>query len=85
MNLHVIYSETFKGAGLLMGESYFTPDYDDDVSIIMNIPTAEMTATSIAMAEEYQGEDKIDNLSNLSGAPVYILSGTVDDVVPPKM
>jgi predicted esterase len=48
MNLHVIYSETFKGAGLMMGESYYTPDYDDDVSIIENIPLDDMTATSIA-------------------------------------
>ena len=55
MNLHVIYSETFKGAGLLMGESYYTPDYDEDKDVISdeNLPLDEMTANSIDKAEEY--------------------------------
>lgn len=43
MNLHVIYSETFKGAGLIMGESYYTPDYDEDVNIILDMDLDEMT------------------------------------------
>jgi predicted esterase len=87
MTLHVIYSETFKGAGLLMGESYYTPDYDDDVEVISdeNLPLEEMTANSIEKAEEYFGDGLIDDLDNLQGAPVFILSGLVDDVVPPKM
>ena len=67
MTLHVIYSETFKGAGLLMGESYYTPDYDEDKDVISdeNLPLAEMTANSIEKAEEYFAEGMIDDPDNL--------------------
>lgn len=40
INLHVIYSDIFKGAGLMIGSSYWTADYWNDAKAFLEEDTA---------------------------------------------
>ena len=82
-NLHVAMSDTIKGSGLMFGGSYWTPEFFIDQDTFYAKDKATLTQESINKAEEYQSSGKIDSLSNINGSPVYILSGTLDTVVPP--
>lgn len=84
MNLDVIYSETFKGAGMMMGSSYWTPEFATDGKEFYAGERDVQTQASIAKAEENAQKGLIDPLSNLDGVPIYILSGLNDETVPPK-
>ena len=83
-NLQIIMSGTFKGAGLMQGGSYWTVDYQLDQDLF-NEATAEMVVeTSMDKAQENQDLGLIDELANIDGQPIYILSGNLDDIAPPK-
>jgi hypothetical protein len=86
-NLHVIFSSTIKGVGLMMGTSYWTPDVmlGGDNRVLFDSKDVEtLTQESIDKAEEYQISGDIDSLSNLEGAPVFILSGLNDESCLPR-
>ena len=83
-NLQTIYSDTIKGAGLLNGGPYGDLFWNKPEHF--NQPTdyaQQMARTSIQLAEKMQSQELIDNLENLKDAPVFILSGSIDDVYPP--
>ena len=86
-NLHVIFSRTIKGVGLMMGTSYWTPDVmlgGENRLLFDSKDVFTLTQESIDKAEEYQASREIDSLSNLEGAPVYILSGLNDQSCLPR-
>lgn len=76
-NIHVMFSNTIKGAGIIMGGSYTywvernkfqTPD--------------KVLATNIIAQTEMKGAlNAIDPLQNLKGSPLYLLFGSEDDVL----
>ena len=85
MQNHVIWSETIKGAGLYAGGPYGVGSTRLDDSG-MDVPTAAAykkrnLERMLAKAEELQGKELIDKVSNLKGQPVYIWGGTEDSVV----
>jgi hypothetical protein len=52
-NLHVIMSDTVKGAGLMQGVSYWTPDYFLNPSRLNAKDASTITQESVDKAEEY--------------------------------
>jgi hypothetical protein len=81
-NLHVMYSETFKGVGLVGGGVYGGGEFLSSAGIFDYGWTAEdMADESVAIAEAYSEEGKIDNVLNLEDSPVMIFSGGVDWLV----
>ena len=83
-NLHVIHSDLFKGAGMMMGTAYWTGEVFTNLEEYDAKSTAEQVQESIQNAQEYESEGKVASLDNLDGAPVYILSGLNDEGVPHK-
>ena len=73
--MHIIYSDTIKGAGLIIGG----PFGDDN-----NSGGSTNTASDgISKADTYYSKGLIDNPANLENDPVYIFSGADDTVVVP--
>ena len=70
--MHVIYSSTFKGVGLIGGGPY-GPPRDGDIS----------EDRFLNAAKAYETTGYIDGLFNINRAPVFILSLTEDKVSPP--
>ena len=61
-NMHVIFSETIKGSGLIDGTTYYGRQPGNDAAVNIN------------QAKSFSSKGKIDNVSNLNGHPVYVLS-----------
>jgi hypothetical protein len=67
MNLHVIHSDLFKGAGLMMGSSYYTPEFStDEATYYSNDSEIELNKSKFA-AEENEANELIATLTNLDG------------------
>ena len=71
--MHTIYSEDIKGAGLIIG----TP-YGDDLSIV----GLNLGQEAIALAENFAAKGEIDSPDNLRDDPVWIFSGAKDTLSP---
>ena len=73
-NLHVIYSDTIKGVGLLSGGPYYGGFFYKDAGqkYTWDFTPESFSEQCIAGAEKMESEELIDPLSNLSGSPVYI-------------
>ena len=66
--MHVVYSETIRGAGLIEGGPYMQ---DSEMSVLH----ADFVKYAVDTAKSYQSEGKIDKLNNIKNSPVYIISG----------
>jgi poly(3-hydroxybutyrate) depolymerase len=87
VQLHFAYSGTFKGAAIYAGG----PDYcgqDSEVTADIDCGGAGEYTSELAPSESYinsnQNTSGMDPVSNISGQPVYLWSGTADTVVPQK-
>jgi poly(3-hydroxybutyrate) depolymerase len=87
VQLHFAYSGTFKGAAIYAGG----PDYcgqDSQSTADVDCGGAGLYTSELAASESYisahQNTSGMDPVSNISGQPVYLWSGTGDTVVPPK-
>lgn len=81
-NLHVAHSETIKGVGLINGSPYAIGTYKDIAGIFdYDMVSSEIALESITLADRYEKEGKIDDLSNLKMAPVVIFSSGMDPVM----
>lgn len=81
--MHLIMSETIKGVGLMQGASFgihFFIDPDD----LDSVDVDTIIEGSLEKAAEFVQNDLIDDTANIEGAPVYIYSGTLNDVAPTK-
>ena len=86
--LHIAYSETVSGAGLVAGGPYYCAE-----GLVTNALKTCMETTLgppdparlLAEARALAGQDKIDDLSNLADDKVYIFSGTRDETVLPEV
>ena len=83
-HLHIIMSDTFKGAGLMEGGPYWTIDYFLDRDLAAKVDIDTIVKGSLDKAQENQDMSLIDDLDNIKGAPVFILSGNLDTTCPPK-
>ena len=70
----------------MIGGPYWTVDYIDVDSHTMDesVTAQELFDVSTAKALEYEQEGLIDDLSNLDGAPVFIMSGSIDPIAYPQ-
>ena len=81
-NLHVMYSESFKGVGLVNGGGYANGDFMDNAGIFEYQRTAtELGDLSFEYASNYSTAGEIDDIANLNGQPVMIFSGGKDFLV----
>ena len=74
--MHIIFSSEIAGAGLAEG---FPAFYLWNGAVIAE---DTVTAVSIPAIEELLGEEKIDDPANLADAPVWLVAGAQDWVVP---
>lgn len=84
-HMHIIMSEQIKGVGLMIGAPFWVAEHSDTESHMLDsdVTKEEIMETSLAKALELEADGSIDDLSNIAGAPVYILSGLNDQVVVP--
>ena len=67
-NLHVSHSETIKGVGLVNGGTFAIGEYRDIGGVFQqDMVGSDLALKSIAAAEKYEGEGKVDPLTNLNG------------------
>lgn len=73
-NMHVIFSETIKGAGLLAGGPYYGGFYykDGGYKYTWDFTPESFSQKCIDGAMTMESESLIDATSNLNGSPVYI-------------
>ena len=77
-------SDMIKGVGLMQGASFWTIDYFLDQELAEEVDAETVAQGSLDKAAEYLEEGLIDDTANIEGAPVYILSGTLDIDAPAK-
>ena len=82
--MHIIMSDTFKGAGLMQGASFWTIEYFLGELDPEEAEVDTIVEKSLVKAAEYVESGDIDDTSNIQGAPVFILSGTIDTEAPNK-
>jgi poly(3-hydroxybutyrate) depolymerase len=87
VQMHFAYSGTFKGAAIYAGG----PDYcgqDSETTADLDCGGADGYTSELSASESYisahQNTSGMDPVSNISGQPVYLWSGTADTVVPQK-
>jgi poly(3-hydroxybutyrate) depolymerase len=87
VQLHFAYSGTFKGAAIYAGG----PDYcgqDSETTADIDCGGAGLYTSELSASENYiaahQNTAGMDPVSDISGQPVYLWSGTGDTVVPQK-
>jgi poly(3-hydroxybutyrate) depolymerase len=92
VQMHVAHSATFKGAAIYAGGVYYCAN--DNLGLALAECGGETTpncqalyVSTLAQSESYVDTQSlagtIDNERNLSGQPVYLWSGTQDEVVNP--
>jgi hypothetical protein len=84
--MHITMSGTIKGVGLMIGGPFYSStEYADPELHTLDEDVTKETLIELATskAEEYEADGKIDELSNINGAPVYILSGNIDPIAFP--
>ena len=79
--MHVIYSDTIKGAGLVGGGPFGVPlkEYNNN-----DFNTSTLIEKSDQFAEMEQKENLIDDLTHLSKAPVWHLKESADKIIGPN-
>ncbi len=86
--LHVAFSQTVSGAGLVAGGPYYCAEglvsnaLNTCMEVTLGVPDP---AQLLAEARTLADQDKIDDLSNIADDKVYIFSGTRDETVLPKV
>ena len=83
---HVAFSQSVTGAGVLAGGPYYCAQGSEThaETACMSAPMLIDLSACEKYAESASSSGKIDNLSNLSKASVYIFAGTRDTVVNPS-
>jgi poly(3-hydroxybutyrate) depolymerase len=93
VQMHVAHSSVFKGAAIYAGGVYWCAGAGGAATALANcggetLPTGQASYNSTLAASETYLESQsslgtIDPVSNLAGQPVYLWSGTQDQVVNP--
>jgi len=92
VQMHVAHSSTFKGAAIYAGGVYYCATDSVELALLNcggeTLPTGEASYHStLAQSEQYldgqSAAGTIDPSRNLAGQPVYLWSGTKDQVVNP--
>ena len=89
-NLNVVYSDTFKGAGLVSGGPYMSEKYLPFAGLYSPIKDIDRDPQKLSEETSQDAKDNadsklIDAVSNLKDQPIYILSNTEDIIVPPEL
>ncbi|BDB26914.1 depolymerase [Cupriavidus sp. P-10] len=80
--LHVAYSEMFKGAAFIAGGPYFASkgSLSHALSSVLGLTGLPDTAFSISVAREADAEGKIAPLANLRSSRVWVFHGRADTI-----
>ena len=74
--MHIIFSSQIAGAGLAQGgPAYF--DWDGT-----NYAADTVTAVSVPAVDAFAADGKVDDVVGLAGAPVFVIAGGDDQVIP---
>ena len=90
-NLNVVYSDTFKGAGMVSGGPYMAEKYYPFAGLDTRYLSgytrdASYLATHVTEdAKQNAAAGLIDPVTNLKNMPIYILSNTQDTQVDPAL
>jgi poly(3-hydroxybutyrate) depolymerase len=90
VQLHVAYSSVVSGAGAIAGGPYFCAQGSLWTALYNCMTPGSWTPVPAAsllksMTEAFARSNRIDPLKNLSGAPVWLFSGTQDRTVDPQV
>jgi len=85
--LHVAYSATFSGAGLLAGNPYWCSqgEYSTALGACMDRPERVVISELTTQTTKYASSGDIDATNNMYNSRVFVLSGTLDSVVNPGL
>lgn len=86
----MIFSDTFKGAGLVSGGPYNTDKYLPFSGVFS--PLEEIVRDPVKLSQDTAQDARnnselglVDPVSNIKNQPMYILSNTDDYLVPPEL
>ena len=87
VQLHVAFSRSIHGAGVLAGGPYYCARGSVSVALTacMTTPGAVDVDALIAATDRFAAAGDIDPTDSIRGAPVYIFAGTRDGTVDPEM
>jgi hypothetical protein len=79
--MHAIYSDYFKGAGILSGGPYFCNEGIWNVKCTVNPELIDVDKLTMDAELIYNEEKSIANPANLKDAPVFLYSAMFDTIV----
>jgi hypothetical protein len=77
-HMHTLYSDRIKGIGVHQGGPYKS-------SWTQGITVEEHAALSVAEAQARMDDNTIPDLANFQNAPVYVITGELDEIVKPML
>lgn len=85
VQLHVAYSDTFKGVGVVTGGPYYCAEnsFFSAIGKCMSKPADIDVNNLISITKKWATSKEIDNVANLKESKVYLYSGTLDTTVKP--
>jgi predicted peptidase len=85
VQLHVAYSNTFKGVGVVAGGPYYCAEnsFFRAIGRCMSKPSEIDVGQLVAITKRWSAEKEIDATTHLKDAKVFIFSGTLDSTVKP--
>jgi len=87
VQLHVAYSNTFKGVGVIAGGPYYCAENSIFKALgqCMSKPSEIDVSKLIALTNKWSNDKEIDPIINLKSSKVYLFSGTQDSTVKPAV
>ena len=85
VQLHVAYSNTFKGVGVVAGGPYYCAEnsFFKAIGRCMSKPSEIDVGQLVATTKKWSAEKEIDATTHLKDAKVFIFSGSLDSTVKP--
>lgn len=83
VQLHVAYSDTFNGAGIVAGGPYYCAEnsFFSAIGKCMSKPADIDVGKLLSITNQWAKDKEIDSVSNLKESKVYLYSGTLDSTV----
>lgn len=94
VQMHVAFSKTFRGAGIIAGGPYFCAQDDQDTALSVcacfalacqNGQAAQRVSDLVQVTNQNASQGAIDPTGDLANDRVWLFSGSLDSVVPPPV
>lgn len=85
VQLHIAYSNTFKGVGVVAGGPYYCAEnsFFKAIGRCMAKPSEIDVGQLVAITKKWSAENEIDSTTHLKNSKVYLFSGSLDSTVKP--